>query len=159
MPTTVLSHKTCEICDGNSFVPSDAEQFSVERPGQCMVIGNVPGFVCMQCSHTSFDESVVSELIAKTLALFQKQPLMRMFAYQFTDFVRPQAKHNFPPFTKVRIRDGVDVWDLYDERLRAGMCGHILGEGINPFDYRVTFLIRKTEVEVEIDVDDLELAE
>jgi hypothetical protein len=136
-----------------------AEQFVVERPRQLMLIGNVPALLCARCSHTSFDEAIAKELTTKTLVLFQKQPRMRIFAYQFTDFIRPEPKQSFEPSSSVRIRDGVDTWDLYDERLKPGMRGTIVSDGINPFDYRVRFLVRKMSLEVEIDADDLEIQE
>lgn len=84
-----------------------------------------------------------------------------IYIYQFRDFVRPEQ--NGPSFKandRIRIKDDVNTWDIYDEELEAGMEGIILGKGQNHFDWSVAFILRSGDVlEIDIDRDDLEIVQ
>jgi len=157
---TTASHTStiCRVCKIGTFHP-DTAQFSVERGGQFMVIGNVPALVCGACGTKEFDETISSDLIQEAERLFATSN-GRMFAYQFSDFVRPEPVYEFKVSERVRIKDDVEAWDLYDEKLRPGMEGVVIGKGLNRFDYEVAFKLKRGKnqfvVEVELDANDLD---
>jgi hypothetical protein len=65
-------------------------------------------------------------------------------------------------FDLVRIKAGVDTWDMYDEDLVPGMQGRVIGPGTDPGSYVVEFDLGKGDaasryLQVDINEHDLEL--
>ena len=152
----------CPDCKIGMLKP-DRVQFCVDRGDKMMLIGDVPAMVCATCLHKEFDKAIADELTAKSQALFSESS-GRMFGYQFSDLVRDDsARTPFKLSDRVRIKEDVDTWDLYDEKLRPGMEGTVIGKGLNPFDYVVEFVLGsrrsrfRNVLQVEIDEQDLEL--
>jgi YgiT-type zinc finger domain-containing protein len=162
MTTTIhkQSQSHCPQCKTGTL-EAEPTQFSVDRGDKAMLIGNVPAMVCGKCLHKVFDQTLTDELTFKTHTLFAKSS-GRMFCYQFSDLVRgDRPVKQLELFDKVRIKDDVNTWDLYDEQLLPGMEGTVLEKGMNPFDYVVEFKIgkgrRSNVLQIEIDEQDLEL--
>lgn len=161
MKKAKIGGTVCSVCEIGKFAAEDAT-FTVERGHQLMLIESVPGFVCSACENTRFDEKLSLELTAMTESIFAKSHC-HTFIFQFSDFMRPgKDAQEYEMFDRVRIQEGVDAWDLYDEDLEPGMEGTVLGKGEKPFDYAVEFILGSVRrfynvVQVDIDRDDLEL--
>ena len=161
MKTTKLLGSICTVCKIGKLAADDTT-FNVKRGHKLMMIGDVPGFVCSACESTRFDETIRRELTKMTESMFAKSHC-HTFIFQFSDFIRPDKDaQEYEIFDLVRIQEGVDTWDFYDEDLEPGMEGTVLGKGEKPFDYLVEFRLGSGRqagnfLQVDIDRDDLEL--
>ena len=153
-----INEEKCTECNTGQQ-KAGLTQFTFEKPGKVMLVGNVPGFECQLCGNKVFEEKLKQELINKILVIFEKIN-GRMYAYQFDDLIRDEAKVNeFQISDRVIIKDGVDTWDLYDENLYPGSEGTVVGKGDNFFDYCVEFQLKGANCSVllvDIDEKDLE---
>ncbi len=161
MKTTKLQGSICTVCKIGKLAAGEAT-FNVKQGHQLMMIQHVPGFVCCACTCECFEESMSRDLIKMTEAMFAKSHC-HTFIFQFSDFIRPDKDaQEYEIFDRVRIQEGVDTWDFYDEDLEPGMEGTVLGKGEKPFDYLVEFRLgsgmqSENFLQVDIDRDDLEL--
>ncbi len=159
--TVKKQQELCTECKIGTL-KADKVQFCVERGDRFMLIEDVPAMVCAMCLHKEFDEAIANRLTLQTHALFSKSS-GRMFAYQYSDFIRDNdVRTPFKMFDRVRIKAGVNTWDLYDEHLQPGMEGLVVDAGESPFDYVVEFTpgSRRSKsdcIRVEVDEQDLEL--
>jgi YgiT-type zinc finger domain-containing protein len=157
LDSTKAQGSVCGVCNIGRLVPGETT-FNFEQNGQIMLVEHTPAFICGACHEDYFTESIRGQLIAKTKAIFGKSKCF-FFGYQFSDLIRPTS-FEYETFDRVRIKDDVDTWDMYDEDLEPGMEGTVIDKGLNPFDWLVEFRIGKGRtniIRVEIDGDDLEL--
>src|SRR5215470_11268036 len=83
--------KQCTQCNIGKL-EADEVQFSVDRGDKIMLSERVPALVCSRCLHKEFDETITDRLTLQTHSIFSKSS-GRMFAYQFSDFIRDNEPH------------------------------------------------------------------
>lgn len=150
---------TCTVCEIGTLAVGE-NSFIYDCGNRSMWIEHTPALVCTACNETTYDATLSAELIKASNDIFAKSSGL-IYIYQFSDFVRPDVGGpDFKANDRVRIKDDVNTWDMYDEDLQPGMEGLILCRGVNKFDWQVAFFLPgKHLLEIDIDQDDLELAE
>lgn len=146
---------TCGLCAGEQFSEGTCT-FEIKEGNRLMLIENVPGLICQRCQSQHVKDEIRKLLTVQTKSVFARNHSL-IFIFQFSDLVREQVQE-FKLFDTVRVRQDVDTWDAYDEDLKPGAKGTVVGGGDLPFYWQVEFCLdKKNDYWATIDIDEADL--